>query len=77
MKIPKFYGDEGFCFLSREFLIFLNFMKKRQNLTNATLGEVWPWHSMLKIRKITEQIGFQFCKLTFLGVSDKVNCKFA
>ena len=52
-------------------------MKKRQNLTNATLREVWPWHSMLKIRKITEKTGFQFCKLTFLGVSDQANWKFA
>ena len=55
----------------------LNFMKKRQNLTNATLREVWPWHSMLKIRKITEKIGFQFCKLTFVGVSGQANCKWA
>ena len=22
VKTPKFYGDEGFCFLSKEFLIF-------------------------------------------------------
>ena len=56
---------------------FLNFMKKRQNLTNATLREVWPWHSMLKILKITGKIDFQFCKLTFLGVSDQANYKFA
>ena len=52
-------------------------MKKRQNLTNATLRQVWPWHSMLQIRKSTGKIGFQFCKLTFLGVSDQAICKFA
>ena len=51
-------------------------MKKRQNLTSATLREVWPWHSMLKIHKITGKIGFQFCKITFLGVSDQAICKF-
>ena len=47
------------------------FLKKRQNMTNAALREVWPWHSMLKIRKITGKIGVRFCKLTFLGVSDQ------
>ena len=52
-------------------------MKKRQSLTNPTLREVWPWHWMLKIRKITEKIGFQFCKLTFVGVSGQANCKWA
>ena len=55
---------------------FLNFIKKRQNLTNATL-QVWPWHSMLKIRKITEKESLQFCKLTFLGLSDQAISKFA
>ena len=55
----------------------IEFMKKKQNLTNATLREVWLWHSVLKICKIAEKIGFQFCKLTFLGVSDQANCKFA
>ena len=57
---------------------FLNFMKKRQNLKNATLREVWPWHLMLKICKIKKKkkkIGFQFCKVTFLEVSDQVNWK--
>ena len=34
---------------------FLNFMKKRQNLKNATLREVWPWHLMLKICKIKKK----------------------
>ena len=48
-------------------------MKKRQNLTNATLREVRLWHSILKIHEITEKIGFQFCKLTLLEVSDQAN----
>ena len=53
-------------------------MKKKQNLANATLREVWRWHSMSKTRKITGKIVFfQFCKLTFLGVSDQAICKFA
>ena len=34
---------------------FVNFMKKRQNLKNATLREVWPWHLMLKICKIKKK----------------------
>ena len=46
-------------------------MKKMQNLTYTNLREVWPWHSMFKIREITGKTGFQFCKLTFLGVSDQ------
>ena len=52
-------------------------MKKRQNLTNATLREVWSWHLMLKNHKITGKIDFQFCKLTFLGVTDQAIWKFA
>ena len=44
---------------------FLNFMKEMQNLTNATLRVVWPCYLLLKIRKITEKIGFQFCKLRY------------
>ena len=47
---------------------FLNFMKKRKNLTNATLREVWRWHSRSKIlRKTTWKIGFKFRKFTFFG----------
>ena len=76
VKIPKFYEDECFCFPSR-FLIIFNFMKKRQNLTHATLREVWLWHLMLKIYEITGKIGFQFSKLTFLGARDHTICKFA
>ena len=45
-------------------------MKKKQNLTHANLREVCPCHSMFKIREITEKIGFQFCKLTFSGLSE-------
>ena len=52
-------------------------MKKWQNLTNATLREVWPWFSMLKIGKITEKNRLPICNLTFLGVSDQAICKFA
>ena len=50
-------------------------MKKSQNLT---------WHmqfkmcySIFKICEITGKIGFQFCKLTFSGVSEQAICKFA
>ena len=39
---------------------------------SATLREVWLWCSRLKIHQITVKIGFNFCKLTFLGVSDKL-----
>ena len=39
------------CFST--FCKFLNFMKKKQNLTYANLREVWPCHSVFKIREIT------------------------
>ena len=76
VKIPKFFGDEGFCFLNRVFN-FLTSWKRGKTWQNLKLREVWPWHSMLKNCKITEKTGFQFCKFTFLGVSDHAICKLA
>ena len=68
--MPKFYRGEGFCFLSRGFLIFKFYDKEakpdfRGVFFNATLREVWPWHSRSKIRKISGKMDFKFCKLTF------------
>ena len=60
--------NEGFCFLSRGFLIFKRGKTK--------LREVWPYYSMFKIREIIGKIGFQFCKLTFSGVDEQAICKF-
>ena len=36
MKIKFFVFSGGF-------FNFLNLMKTKPNITNATLGEVWPW----------------------------------
>ena len=63
-KYISFMEIKLFVF-SVESFDFLNFMKKRPNLTNATLWKVWPWHMKSKIHKITGKIGFKFCKLTF------------
>ena len=56
---------------------FLNFMKKSQNLTYTNLREVWPCYWMFKYHEITGKIGFQFCKITFLGVGEQAIGKFA
>ena len=45
-------------------------MKTRQNTTNSTLREVWPWYSRSNICAITEKIDLKFCKLTFSLISN-------
>ena len=45
--------------------IFVNAMETRPNMTKATLTEVCPRHSRLKICKITEKIGLKLYKLIF------------
>ena len=44
---------------------FLNFMKMRPNMTNATFREVWQWHSTSKIWKITDAANFS-CLFLFI-----------
>ena len=46
---------------------FLNFMKTWANFTKATLREVWPWHSRLKLGKINGKSDLKFFKLSSCG----------
>ena len=65
-------------FFSVDVFQFLKFYEKVVKLDKRNFKrEIWTWHLMLKVRKITGKIGFQFCKLIFLGVSDQAICTFA
>ena len=48
-------------------------MKTGPNITNVALKEVWSWHSISKIHKITVKSGLKFDKPNFLWVSHP-NC---
>ena len=77
--LPQWYSEwlKQWKYLSFMEMKVFDFIRRGKNLTKTTLREVWLWHLMLKNCKITGKIGFQFCKLTFLRVSDQVNSKFA
>ena len=41
-------------------------------MTNATIREVYAWHSWSKLGKITGKFGIKFCKIMFLRFNDQI-----
>ena len=55
---------------------FVLFYEKETNHDKSNFKRGLAVAFNVKTRNITGKIGFQFCKLTFLGVSDQALCKF-
>ena len=69
--VKSFMKIKFFAFLVDTFQFSVVY-ETSQNMANATMREVWAWHSRSKMHKITGKFGMKFYKLDFLWLNNQI-----